>query len=308
MMPRQGEYDPNRNALLFALLLAISTSKIASAQPSASYYSSIEASSPAAARKTLHELIDDHKKIPYTSEQVDTWDVIVVADEDPSDSTMVRTIYKGASYPKVARGNDFFNREHAWPKSYGFPKDGPSNYPYTDLHHLFAADRSYNSSRNNLPYGNCDSSCTEKPSSEKPVQSAVFEWTQEKSNWRRGIGPSGIWEVRQERRGDIARAMFYMAIRYEGGFHNKTGAAEPDLELTDNVSLISASNKGRNTRKAFMGRLSSLVEWHIQDPVDETEIRRNNIIEEYQGNRNPFVDNPHFVGLIFSKKTRDMDE
>ena len=299
-MARRKEYDFHRSALLFVFLLVMSSStKIALAQPSASYYSSVDTSSPEAARKTLHDLIDDHKKIPYTSKQLDTWDVIVVADEDPMDPTMVRTIYKGASYPKVAGGNKNFNREHAWPKSYGFPKDGSGNYPYTDLHHLFAADRSFNSSRNNLPYGNCDSSCTRKSSIENQNPSGVSALAQDDSNWRRGKGTTGIWEVRQERRGDIARAMFYMAIRYEGGFHDNTGAAEPDLELTDNVSLISASNIGGNIKKAFMGRLSNLIEWHIQDPVDEKEIRRNNIIEKYQGNRNPFVDNPGFVEVVF---------
>ena len=107
---------------------------------------------------------------------------------------------------------------------------------------------------------------------------------------------SGIWNGRK---GDVARAMFYMAVRYEGGEHSITGASEPDLELTDDENLIRQSNTGKNEKRGFMGRLSVLLSWHYSDPVDDIERRRNDVVFEYQGNRNPFIDNPHWVRYIF---------
>ena len=100
-------------------------------------------------------------------------------------------------------------------------------------------------------------------------------------------------------RGDIARAQFYLDVRYEGGSHGGTGASEPDLVLTDNQALIAASQTGSNESLAYMGELSVLLQWHVEDPVDEFERRRNDVVYSYQGNRNPFVDHPEWVGCIY---------
>ena len=54
------------------------------------------------------------------------------------------------------------------------------------------------------------------------------------SNWT----TAGVWEAWAGRRGDVARALFYLDVRYEGGVHGVTGAAEPDLVLTDDPSLL----------------------------------------------------------------------
>ena len=48
-----------------------------------------------------------------------------------------------------------------------------------------------------------------------------------------------------------------------------------------------------------MGMLTDLLAWHEADPVDDTERRRNDVIFGFQGNRNPFVDNPDWVGCVF---------
>ena len=89
-----------------------------------------------------------------------------------------------------------------------------------------------------------------------------------------------------------------MAVRYEGQ-PNSTTHMEPDLELTDNLELIGASNTGTNIERAYMGRLSSLLKWHEEDPVDQIERRRNDTIAKFQGNRNPFIDHPEYVSIIF---------
>ena len=101
---------------------------------------------------------------------------------------------------------------------------------------------------------------------------------------------AGTWEVWSKRRGDIARALFYMDVRYEGDSHTVTGRTEPQLILTNDVELIVAA--ASNTQTAYMGRLDTLIQWHKEDPVDDVERWRNDVIEFYQGNRNPFIDHP----------------
>ena len=102
------------------------------------------------------------------------------------------------------------------------------------------------------------------------------------------------------RRGDIARAMMYADVRYEGGNHGVTGAVEPNLILTDVEGLIAASQTGQNITTAYMGMLTVLLQWHVQDPVDAYERRRNDVVHAFQGNRNPFVDHPEWVECLFN--------
>ncbi len=260
------------------------------------YYDSVNTDNAASLRSTLHEIIDDHQRFPYTSSSTDTWDILEIADENPDDANSIIDIYKNESYPKQGGGNSFYNREHSWPKSYGFPDDGSTNYPYTDTHHLFLSDSGYNSSRSNLPYANCDSSCTEN--------ATVFNNGRggsggDDSNWRTGSSSAGSWEAWGGRKGDVARALMYMAIRYEGGVHGITGFSEPDLILTDDRTLIETSSIGSNSTVAYMGLLSTLIEWHKADPVDDFERRHTDGVYDFQGNRNPFIDHPEFVACVF---------
>ncbi len=271
-------------------LILILNFNFANAQPSPGYYSSVDDSTPATLKTTLHNIINDHSRIPYTSSSTDTWDVLELAGEDVDNSSRIIALYKNSDYAKVGGGNNNYNREHSWPSSYGFPNDGSGNYPFTDMHHLFLANSSYNSSRSNKPFDICTSGCTERAT--------------DVNNGRGGVGQSnftktGVWDVWEARQGDIARAMFYMAVRYEGGNHGVTGRSEPDLELTDNLTLIANSRTGSNESQAYMGLLSVLIQWHNSDPVDIYEHQHNEAVESGQGNRNPFIDNPEWVACVF---------
>ncbi len=262
----------------------------------AGYYDTVDTSSPAALRTSLHDVIDDNVKIPYTSSSTDTWDVLEQAQQDPNDSGRIVDVYLNASYPKYGAGNTDYNREHAWAKSYGFPNDGASNYPYTDCHHLFLCNDSYNSSRSNKPFNDVGAG-----NSEYPTQAylGVGGGTGVYSGWS-NWADSTYWEVWQDRRGDIARALFYMDVRYEGGTHGVSGYAEPDLILTDNLAQIQASNTGSNESVAYMGLLSTLIQWSAEDPVDAKEQAHNEAVFAYQGNRNPFIDHPEWVDCVFT--------
>ncbi len=257
------------------------------------YYAGVITTSASALRSSLHAVIDDHSKIPYTASSTDSWDVLNVADQDPLSSGRVLDVYKNASYLKSAGGNNFYNREHTWPNSLGFPSDGPSNYAYTDLHMLMISDIGYNSTRGNKPYDNCSSACTELTTGAYNGQGGGSGTYPGNSNWSN----ASVFQVWTRLKGNVARAMFYMDLRYEGGTHGGNGAAEPDLRLTDTLSLVTTT--GSNAAVGYMGKLSTLIQWHQQDPVDEAERLRNEVIQTYQGNRNPFIDNPQWVACIY---------
>lgn len=270
------------------------------AQAPPNYYLSVDASNPASLRATLHAVIDDHTRFPYTASSTDTWDILELADQNPNNASQIVDVYKNAAYAKSGGGNTNYNREHSWPMSYGFPVDTGSNYPYTDCHQLFLVDIAYNGSRGNNPFRACNSGCTEFTTLVNNGSGGGAGVFPGNSNWLSGSGATGTWQTWNARKGDIARALFYLDVRYEGGTHGVTGAAEPNLILTDNESLIASSNTGSNLSVAYMGMLSVLIQWHAADPVDARELVRNDRVFQFQGNRNPFVDHPEWVGCLFS--------
>jgi endonuclease I len=99
----------------------------------------------------------------------------------------------------------------------------------------------------------------------------------------------GTWEAPDEVKGDIARMLFSMVVRYEGNDMSNT----PDLELLDSVT-----DRG----KPHLGKLCTLYQWHIIDPVSDFEENRNNVVYSWQGNRNPFIDRPEYAEVIWRMK------
>jgi len=255
------------------------------------YYATVITSSPAQLRSTLHNLIDDHTKVPYTATATDTWDVLERAEQDPLNTSRILDIYKNISYAKVGGGNNFYNREHTWPKSLGFPTDGADNYAFSDTHMLMASDIAYNGDRDNLPFDDCSAACTELTTQNYAGQgggSGVFPGN---SNWYNG----SVFQVWARKKGDVARAVLYMDLRYEGGTNGRTGRAEPNLQLTDNLAQVVQSSGPT----AYMGKLSTLLRWSAEDPPTEAERLRNDLIFSFQGNRNPFVDHPEWLNCIY---------
>ncbi len=288
---------PVRRLLPFAVLcFVLAPSLLAQIPPG--YYDTVDSSNSTTLRSTLHEVIDDHTRFPYTSGSTDTWNILELADEDPNNASRILDIYRNASYPKAGGGNSNYNREHTWPSSYGFPDDDGSNYPFTDCHSLRLCDDGYNTARSNRPNRICDAVCSESPTFFNDGRGGGSGTYPGNSNWSRGSFENGTWEVWGGRRGDVARSIFYMDIRYEGGNHGGTGAPEPNLIVTNNGSLITSSSSNQSV--AYMGILSVLLQWHLEDPVDDDERARNDIVYGFQGNRNPFVDHPEWAECLFS--------
>lgn len=257
------------------------------------YYAGVDTSSGPALKAWLHNRIKNHISVRYS----DTYTVMNKADEDigPGNSDKVWDVYRNESYPKQTSGAANYNREHTWPKSLGFPDEtsnGQPNSPHTDGHMLHATHVGYNSDRGNSPYGECDG-CTSRPTVAN-----------------HGVGGGGggdnnyfnanTFEVWDYRKGDMARAVLYMSVRYQGGFHTN-GAREPRLELTDNRSQIVGIDATSCTNGCigYMGLKSTLLNWNDQDPPDARERLRNDTVYSFQNNRNPFIDHPEWARCVF---------
>lgn len=267
-----------------SICLFILLASTALADAPAGYYDAIDPTDVDALRGSLHDLIDNHTRYPYTSSSTDTWDILETADEFPVGADTILDLYRNRVLTKFGGGVGPYNREHTWPNSYGFSSSGST--PYTDCHHLFLCDVGYNGDRGNKPFDDVGATGAERVTDVNDGvgggSGAYPGW----SNWYSGT----YWETWAGRQGDVARAMFYMDVRYEGDV-----SGEPDLVLTDNASLIVATSSS----PAYMGLLTTLLEWHEADPVDAKEMRHNDAVYSFQGNRNPFVDHPEWVSGVF---------
>ncbi len=225
------------------------------------YYASAMGLSGAALKAELHDIIRVHSKLTY--DQV--WDALRDTDEDPANAGNVLLLYTGRSQSKTLNGGgvDDWNREHVWAKSHG--DFGTATGPGTDVHHLRPTDVTVNGTRGNKDFDNGGAVVGEAPGNYTDADS---------------------FEPRDAVKGDVARMVLYMAVRYEGG----DGWA--DLEPNDLVSNGSAP---------YHGRLSVLLAWNAQDPPSTFEMRRNDrIYDVWQGNRNPFIDHPEWADSIWN--------
>ena len=264
------------------------------------YYSSVNASSAEQLRCSLHLLIRGHTAYPYSGSGTNTWTILETAQAAPGNPSKILDVYKNRLYTAVSDrdgigGGVTYNREHTWPNSLGFPTPTGNlalpNAPYTDTHMLSLSDKQWNADRGNSPYGNCPvaASCGERTTEANFGFGGGSGTYPGNSNWVN----NNTYETWNHRKGDVARAVMYMAIRYEGGTDPTSGQTEPNLELTDNRSLIVGTSN--YNAPAYMGLLTDLLAWSAGDPPDAEEIARNGVIQTFQGNRNPFIDHPEWA-------------
>ncbi len=203
-----------------------------------------------------------HTNLSYTP---GVWDALKQTDLVPNDNTRVFLIYgyddNDGNYvtdrtrDKDANGGTAgtqWNREHVYAKSLGNPNLGTTG-PGADAHHLRAADITFNSDRGSLKFATGSGNA----------------------------GPSnGGWYPGDEWKGDVARMMMYMYLRY-GNQCLPTGVG---------IGSTTASDPNM---------ISLFLQWNTEDPVSAYETQRNPILESMQGNRNPFIDNPAFATQIW---------
>ena len=231
------------------------------------YYESVRGLKGLELKKALHNLIKGHTTFGYNS-NINKY--MKIYDADYNDPSKINLIYTGS-----ASKNAEFNKEHVWAKSHG--NFGTATGPGSDLHNLRPSYVDINSTRGNKDFA---------------------EGGTELSKYKGNYQTSSTFEPRDDFKGDVARTIFYMATRYEG---NEGGY--PDLEL-NRPSNVSKYLDLSSEAKGVHGNFDDLYKWATSgiDPVDNYEVNRNNIIyKDYQHNRNPFVDHPEFIIMIYDK-------
>ena len=262
-----------------SLALVCVSGAVAQWDPPSGYYASATGVG-ATLRNQIHEIIDTNWWSPGSgSHAVRSYSNAILAlfllHRDPSNANNLILIYTGVSVPGAWDSGATWNREHTWPDSRGL---GGSGMDYTDLHQLRPCNPSVNGSRGNDPFGVGGGSYWDPQPSTNP-----------------SLGP-GSYVPGTNDRGEMARAMMYMDVRYDGG-----DSGTVDLVL---VNGFPAGNQ--------MGDLAQLLEWHYTDPVNDTERLRNHLVfsntdnpSYFQGNRNPFVDRPEFVWALWGTSPND---
>lgn len=239
----------------------------------AGYYDSLEGLSGASLKQAVQDIIANPSVVRAHS-YGDVVEILNNADQNPANNNQVWLMYVERPQTKIdyQTGSSivgFWNREHIWPQSRGGFSGGTSSFAdgidiwlptnaddiltgHSDAHHIRAEDGQENSSRGNRDYG---------------------------SDYNGPAGNSGTWK------GDVARSLFYMAVRYNG--LNLVNGNPPD-----NIN-------------GQMGDLASLLTWNSTDPSDDFEMNRNNYIYTWQMNRNPFIDYPELANYIFGENFGD---
>lgn len=244
----------------------------------AGYYDVLEGLSGSALKQAVQDIIANPSLVRLHSYS-DIWDIIRTADQNPLNSNQVWCMYIESPMAKIDQQNGTsivgkWNREHIFCQSRGGfevssndTADGINFWNATnaatvadgvsDAHHIRIENGQENSSRNNKNYGTVNSA-------------TVY------------AGPTntqGSWH------GDVARALFYMAVRFNG---LNVVAGDPSEYLPNTT-----------TASGDIGDLATLLTWHQTDPRDDYEMNRNNYVYTWQMNRNPFIDHPSLVRYIF---------
>lgn len=200
---------------------------------------------------------------------------------------MVQTVYSARPMPSRPYIDiDAWTLEHLWPTERG----ASGEVLFSDVHNIRPERTRVTFMRGELFYGSCGT-----------VEFAdVCHVPADTSTAKDTATDAKIWLPPENVRGDIARALLYMDTRYTASPDDIESATAEDLEHDGdklvNLDLVDCAPFAPNE----MGYLSQLLQWHIDDPVNDAERNRNDMVcRKYQGNRNPFVDYPELVSKIF---------
>jgi hypothetical protein len=232
----------------------------------AGYYDALEGKSGATLKQAIQDIIAN-PSVVHAHNYGDIETILKTADQNPLNSNQVWLMYVEVPRSKLdiqetGINTGKWNREHIYPQSRGGYTDGTESIPdginnwlptnaddilagHADAHHIRAEDGPENSSRGNKDYG----------------------------EYMGPNGTQGSW------RGDVARSLFYMAVRYNA------------------LSVIPGNPV--NTTVGQIGDLTLLLQWNQSDPRDDFEMNRNNYIYTWQVNRNPFIDYPLLADYIW---------
>ena len=264
-------------SFLFLVLLANLT--IFATIPSG-YYSAADNKQGPALLSALHDCIDGHTTLSYSSLENYYDDTDLTADGYIWDmySTCKFTINDdGGSQSSICV---VWNKEHSVPQSW-FGEASPMK---SDLFHVYPTDARVNNFRSNYPYGETSSR------SYIDGNSKALGYLGS-SNFSGYTGQ--VFEPVDQYKGDFARTYFYMVARYLDKNFNKS-------ENGKVVFTYSGNTAGLTTYA-----INLFLKWHRQDPVSQKEIDRNNAVYQHQKNRNPFIDYPYLAEYIWGEKKNE---
>ena len=228
------------------------------------------------------------------------------SNSSPKNDPYVHSLYTNRNVTNQAKAwgdhtqnNWGINREHLWPKSQGFASEGEGG-ARGDPMHLWSGNGYVNNIHSNYVYGYVGSITTNCGNTYSYVSGNYLGSS-------RSLEYGTVFEPQDSDKGDIARAMFYMAARYNNiaGNDNNINQDNPNLTLDDSVDRVNTDSTATNP--ISLGILHDLLEWHKQDPVDEYEIHRNNLLYvNYTNNRNPFIDFPEWADYIWGTPESNM--
>jgi endonuclease I len=261
----------------FGTPLAPTFGQVSSTAP-VGYYASLEGLSGTALKQALQDIIAN-PSVVHLHSYADMWDIIRVADTNPLNSGEIWDMYLEVPMSKIDQQNGSsivgkWNREHIFCQSRGGFDVALGDYAdgigiwnntsaaatvdgVSDAHHIRAENGQENSSRNNKNYGTVNSPTV----------------------YAGPVGTQGSWH------GDVARACFYMAVRFNG-LNVLNGDPSEYLPST-------------STSSGNIGDLATLLSWNVSDTRDDYEMNRNNYVQTWQHNRNPFIDYPLLADYIF---------
>jgi hypothetical protein len=232
----------------------------------AGYFASLEGKSGAQLKQAIQDIIAD-PAVVHAHNYGDIETILKKADQNPLNSNQVWLMYTEIPRSKLdiqetGINTGKWNREHIYPQSRGGYTNGTESIPdginvwattdandilagHADAHHIRAEDGPENSARGNKDFG----------------------------EYLGPTGNQGSWH------GDVARSVFYMAVRYN--------------------ALSVVNGNPANTTVGQLGDLALLLQWNQADPKDDFETNRNNVIYTWQVNRNPFIDYPNLADYIW---------
>jgi endonuclease I len=251
-------------------IMALMGVRLLGQTPIATYYNGINTSSALFVTD-----LESRIRSPYTKISYDQFDETNVtnfeAQPDGSGGFNVTCVYTGYQYNYTGTfAWGVMSREHTWCHSWMPTYTSTSGEEYSDQHHLFPTHQNNaNGRRSNHPLG------------------VVTTITYQYLDGKLGTNTLGqtVYEPRDQQKGDAARALLYMALRYDD-----VNGYNWDFNWLNTVRLPSLSEAPQD--------LDLLLQWHQNDPPDAWEIARNDYIESIQGNRNPLVDHPEYVNYI----------
>lgn len=256
--------------LYIFLLLLFDVAATLKAQAPSGYYDSANGLTGNDLRAALHNIIKNDEHVSYTP---GIWNAYQTTDLQTG-TNYIWDIYSDFNFTYSTNQcgsyqgeGDCYNREHLWAQSW----TNSDATEQTDLHHIYPTDGYVNQQRGNYAFGE--------------VNNAT--WTSHNGSklgsCKTSLGYSGtVFEPIDEYKGDIARALMYVSVRYYGQDDNW----KSDQSMTDKSNIKQWA-------------IEMLLKWHHNDPVSEKEIARNNAVYGIQHNRNPFVDSPNYADMIW---------